>query len=258
MSGSTTPNYGFGLPTIGGNQDSWGNVLNANWSSLDTLLHNAASTAFLPLTGGTISGSLSVHGALQVNASLGCAGALQIGYPTISDFFIAYGDPNAGPDDRKIQWADHVNSEYSTAYGQFNWWNHGIALASMYSDGGFNISGNAWKPGGGSWAAGSDERIKRNIEPYQAGLDEVCRLRPISFEYNGAGDTGPLADGTRYRGLVAQAAREVMPELVCEMPHNKDCLPGQLGTELGPLTLALCNAVRELRDRIVVLEADSA
>ena len=62
MSGSTTPNYNFALPTIGGNQDSWGNLLNANWTAADSAIHTLAS-GYLPLTGGgAITGSLSVTG----------------------------------------------------------------------------------------------------------------------------------------------------------------------------------------------------
>ena len=64
MSGTTTPNYGFALPTIGGNQDSWGNLLNANWTAADSVIHTLAS-GYLPLTGGGISGSLTVAGTVS-------------------------------------------------------------------------------------------------------------------------------------------------------------------------------------------------
>lgn len=61
MSGSTTPNYSFNLPTIGGNQDTWGNLLNANWTAADSAIHGLAS-GYLPLTGGALSGNLTVYG----------------------------------------------------------------------------------------------------------------------------------------------------------------------------------------------------
>ena len=64
MSGSTTPYYSFNLPTIGGNQDSWGNLLNANWTAADSAIHGLAS-GYLPLVGGgTITGNLSITGNL--------------------------------------------------------------------------------------------------------------------------------------------------------------------------------------------------
>ena len=33
---ATTPNYGFVLPTVGGDDAAWGGFLNTNWSDLDT------------------------------------------------------------------------------------------------------------------------------------------------------------------------------------------------------------------------------
>ena len=59
MSGTTTPNYNFALPTIGGNQDSWGNLLNANWTAADSVIHGLAS-GYLPLSGGTLNGNLAI------------------------------------------------------------------------------------------------------------------------------------------------------------------------------------------------------
>lgn len=36
---TTTTNYSFNLPAIGGDADAWGTKLNNNWTSLDTLLY---------------------------------------------------------------------------------------------------------------------------------------------------------------------------------------------------------------------------
>lgn len=36
---TTTTNYSFNLPAIGGDSDAWGTRLNNNWTSLDTLLY---------------------------------------------------------------------------------------------------------------------------------------------------------------------------------------------------------------------------
>jgi hypothetical protein len=119
--------------------------------------------------------------------------------------------------------------------------------------GSFTIANQAYKPGGGPWTATSDARTKRDIRPYEAGLAEVCALSPVSFEYNGRG--GTRDDGVRYVGLGAEATRPVMPELVEVMPDDGRRLPGQLGTNLGPLLLALVNSVQELSARVAALEA---
>ena len=37
---ATTTNYSFEKPTVGGNEDTWGDLLNGNWDSADTALYN--------------------------------------------------------------------------------------------------------------------------------------------------------------------------------------------------------------------------
>jgi microcystin-dependent protein len=39
---ATTTNYGFEKPTVGGNEDTWGTLLNENWDSVDTELKAVA------------------------------------------------------------------------------------------------------------------------------------------------------------------------------------------------------------------------
>lgn len=50
---ATTTNYSFQLPVVGGNQDTWGNLLNGNWTALDTLLGGISATEFSYLDGAT-------------------------------------------------------------------------------------------------------------------------------------------------------------------------------------------------------------
>lgn len=40
---ATTTNYGFNKPTVGGNEDTWGGLLNANWDAVDADLTNIQS-----------------------------------------------------------------------------------------------------------------------------------------------------------------------------------------------------------------------
>tara|TARA_R110000787_G_scaffold72228_1_gene161118 strand:+ start:1504 stop:1917 length:414 start_codon:yes stop_codon:yes gene_type:complete len=50
---ATTTNYSFTLPTVGGSSDQWGTNLNANWTSIDTLLGGTNATEFGYLGGVT-------------------------------------------------------------------------------------------------------------------------------------------------------------------------------------------------------------
>jgi len=51
---SSTTNYSWNLPTLGGDEDAWGGYLNSNWSDLDTLLGGTNATEFAILDGATV------------------------------------------------------------------------------------------------------------------------------------------------------------------------------------------------------------
>ena len=272
MSDAFTPNYHFDLPTVGGSQDTWGNKLNANWTALDGFLHTLTggtgpTGSFLPTTGGTISGNMAVTGNLSVGGTVSAATASANNAYINGDIFFAvsrlsdFSCYSIAPQ-RIWQWATNATDTYQEQTGG-RFWNLNTNIMSLSSNGNLQITGNGFKPGGGSWASASDERVKRNVRPYSAGLADVCDLLPIAFEYNG--DGGTVDDGVTHYGLSAQATREVMPELVFEMATPRLdgsidplLLPGQLGTQLGPLLLAACNAIRELAERVTQLELTSA
>ena len=48
-----TTNYSWNLPTVGGSEDTWGTLLNSNWTALDTLLGGINATEFSALSGVT-------------------------------------------------------------------------------------------------------------------------------------------------------------------------------------------------------------
>ena len=67
---ATTTNYSFTLPTVGGSQDQWGTNLNANWTSLDTLLGGTSAAEFSILDGATAT-------TVEVNYLSGVTSAIQ-------------------------------------------------------------------------------------------------------------------------------------------------------------------------------------
>ena len=48
-----TTNYGWNTPVVGGNDGTWGGLLNANWTSLDTLLNGVTQAEISLLKGQT-------------------------------------------------------------------------------------------------------------------------------------------------------------------------------------------------------------
>ena len=52
---TTTTNYSWNKPAVGGDEDAWGGYLNGNWDSLDALLGGVNNTEFEILDGATVS-----------------------------------------------------------------------------------------------------------------------------------------------------------------------------------------------------------
>jgi hypothetical protein len=100
-----------------------------------------------------------------------------------------------------------------------------------------------------TWAVISDERLKREVEPYPRGLPEILALEPVQFMWTGEG--GVPDDGAVHYGLTAQAVEQVMPELIREQEFVPQ--EGQKGEPMTlktysptDLTFALIAAVKEL------------
>ena len=101
-----------------------------------------------------------------------------------------------------------------------------------------------------TWQVTSDERTKRNVRDYLSGLDVLTKLRPVSYTYNGVGDTPEGVEGI---GLIAQEAQPVAPSIV----KTRQGSDGEtyLTVDSGDLTWMLINAVKELSAKVAALEA---
>lgn len=51
---TTTTNYSWNKPVVGGDEDAWGGYLNGNWDALDTLLGGVSAAEFSILDGATV------------------------------------------------------------------------------------------------------------------------------------------------------------------------------------------------------------
>jgi Chaperone of endosialidase len=134
------------------------------------------------------------------------------------------------------------------------------------------------KPTGGSWAAGSDVRIKTVLGNYDQGLDAIRQLQPVIYKYKGndvqfpgptqakVGKGQPNPHSTNYQvatdgreciGLIAQQAEVSMPELVRQINAEIDGVMVDDYRVLDPSAVmwALVNACKELAARVEALEA---
>lgn len=67
---TTTTNYSWSKPTVGGDEDAWGGYLNSNWDSLDTLLGGVTNAELSILDGATITtGELNILDGVTATAA---------------------------------------------------------------------------------------------------------------------------------------------------------------------------------------------
>jgi hypothetical protein len=59
MADATTPNYGWTLPTVGADSNTWGTILNTDLGQIDTDLKGVATGA-VPVAGGEMTGTLTI------------------------------------------------------------------------------------------------------------------------------------------------------------------------------------------------------
>lgn len=115
---------------------------------------------------------------------------------------------------------------------------------------------SAAKPGGGSWDAYSDSRVKEDVRPYAKGLTEILLVNPVNYKYNGLAST--IKD-IEYTGVIAQEIKDIFPETVgiykAKLNEEDEEKTELYSFNSTALTFALINAVKELNEKIKILEA---
>jgi hypothetical protein len=117
------------------------------------------------------------------------------------------------------------------------------------------VNGSAAKPGGGSWSASSDRRLKQDIRPYTEGLAAVLSIKPVRFRYNERSgyDTKP-----EYIGVIAQELQASAPYMVSSVPRTQadGTETPYLAVDNSAMTYMLVNAVKEQQATIERQEAE--
>lgn len=110
-----------------------------------------------------------------------------------------------------------------------------------------SVNGTASKPGGGTWAVFSDERLKKIKGNFTSGLNAVMKLQPLRYEYKPDNALGIKSPG-EHIGFGAQAVQQVIPEAVTTNAN------GYLMVNNDPIIWTMLNAIKEQQKEIVELK----
>jgi hypothetical protein len=110
-----------------------------------------------------------------------------------------------------------------------------------------SVNGTASKPGGGTWAVFSDERLKNIKGSFTSGLSAVMRLQPLRYEYKTDNALGIKSEG-EHIGFGAQAVQKIIPEAVTTNSS------GYLMVNNDPIIWTMLNAIKEQQKEIVELK----
>lgn len=112
-------------------------------------------------------------------------------------------------------------------------------------------------------AYSSDERLKENIQTIEGGLDKVCQLRGVTFDWrDDCEEKGFVPEMKSETGFIAQEVQKVIPDAVVPAPF--DSIEGQESGEdyltVNPQKVipVLVEAIKELKAEIEELKNASA
>lgn len=120
-----------------------------------------------------------------------------------------------------------------------------------------HVNGTAAKPGGGSWTAASDKRLKQNVQDFKQGVEILSKIKPVSFRYNGKAG---LPTDKVYVGVIAQDMQNILPASVGEFtyPGENGSVEKYLDFDATALTYILINSVKELKQENDMLKEELA
>ena len=291
MSDTTTPNYGFDLPTVGASQDTWGGKLNANWVVADSAIHGLAS-GYLPLAGGgSITGSLSVTGNFTAAtaaisggltaaaATVGSGGLVVQANASVAGELDVAGPLTVGGNQRVTGSLTVGNSVAVTgnvsATADLFCAGTGVVYSNIGTNGfAFRWNGaNAYLRVDNSIEIGiqplSDERLKADIAPSTFDCLAAVLATPLfQFRWKTLGETSDLETATVAEdaplvpiGFVAQRQQEVFPASVIPGGDTGRSAGGATTMwqmDHNALCAALFGAIQQLTERVAALELQLA
>ena len=135
----------------------------------------------------------------------------------------------------------------------------------LYIDDDLELGSQGYKPGGGTWAATSDIRLKKDITPFGDGLNELMNISPVRYKYN---DIVQFHDPDKeYVGIIAQDMLEIAPYMIQEKHFFRKVHEDEHGNEIvedpgtpyytydgTALTYIIVNAIKEQQAMIKDLQ----
>jgi len=239
---ATTPNYGFTLPTVGGDDNLWGDLLNGNWSSIDTILWNVSGVAngaltqaagdarYLRLAGGTMTGNLILPALV---ATSGIAGT------TSGDPPVLFVDPPVSDNSLMVPNTRWVNSAISASLTGY------LSLSGGTMSGPLVLSGISTCP----------------LAPPGANTSQIASTAFVAAalaNVPGPSNTNPLMAGTAVPGSSSQYSRgdHIHPTDTSRAPIASPTFTGAVTLAADP-TVNLQAATKQYVDANVIRNAGS-
>lgn len=82
-----------------------------------------------------------------------------------------------------------------------------------------SVNGNANKTGGSLWSTFCDRKVKKNINDFTDGLEQILQINPVTYQYNGK--AGISDTDTEYVGIIAQEMEKIAPYTVEKVNYKE-------------------------------------
>jgi hypothetical protein len=220
--GSTSVSSGYGgyftssgTGTAGTNAALYGNASSASGSTATGVLGTGYGYGVYGYSGG----GDGVHGVSPASSNSGVAGI------NTSDGNGVYGSSTSGT--KQSTSATAAVYAYNTNGG---WAVYSNGPMNVYNSSYWYDYGTASQTCVGGLCVGSDQRLKKNIQPLQGTLNKLLQVKGVTFEWKKTPEEGPPG---RQTGIIAQDVEAVFPEWVHERPDGMKLVNIDSRTVLG-------------------------
>jgi hypothetical protein len=248
----------FGFTTSSGNNVALGiqgyrTTAGTDWTGTALLLEMDVDNAFR--AAGSGSGFIALH----ANGNIGIGTAKPnnklevVGNNGSSPVFVSVGNyagfGSAGIEfisdyTSNVQWRPGYikTSDAGSFTGSVEVYTNGTGAGNYYTSvKGFEVRNGVAYTATGTVSSFSDIRVKKNIQPFNHGLDVITKINPVSFNYN---NLSPFITDKKQIGIIAQDLERIAPYMVDKTATNE--MNDLRSVNNQAYTFLLINAVKEL------------